>query len=115
MVINILGSGATIQSVTAGAFPSLFAATGGGVPAWLGSAMVCLTVLTYVFSGGMRSLSFANALHAGVLILLGGVILFLVLDKLGGAAAASAMVAQHKPGLLVRGEGRPRPRATWSS
>jgi SSS family solute:Na+ symporter len=103
VVINILGSGATIQSVTAGAFPSIFAATGGGIPAWLGSAMVCLTVLTYVFSGGMRSLSFANALHASVLILLGGVILFLVLDKLGGAAAASALVAQHKPGLLIRG------------
>jgi len=103
VVLNILGSGATIQSVTVGAFPSLFAATGGGIPAWLGSAMVCLTVLTYVFSGGMRSLSFANALHASVLILLGGVILFLVLDKLGGAAAASALVAQQKPGLLVRG------------
>ncbi|MGO9108683.1 MAG: sodium:solute symporter family protein, partial [Thermoguttaceae bacterium] len=103
VVLNILGSGATIQSVTAGAFPSIFAATGGGIPAWLGSAMVCLTVLTYVFGGGMRSLSFANALHASVLILLGGVILFLVLDKLGGAAAASALVAQQKPGLLVRG------------
>src|SRR5208283_1105922 len=111
VVLNILGSGATIQSVTVGAFPSLFAATGGGIPAWLGSAMVCLTVLTYVFSGGMRSLSFANALHAGVLILLGGVILFLVLDKLGGATAASALVLQQKPGLLVRGgaEGLPGP------
>ena len=47
-----------------GLFPALFAATGGGIPAWLGSAMVCLTVLTYVFGGGMRSLSFANGLHA---------------------------------------------------
>jgi SSS family solute:Na+ symporter len=103
VVLNILGSGATIQSVTVGAFPSIFAATRGGIPAWLGSAMVCLTVLTYVFSGGMRSLSFANALHASVLILLGGVILFLVLDKLGGAVAASALVAQQKPELLIRG------------
>ncbi len=103
VVLNILGSGATIQSVTVGAFPSIFAATRGGIPAWLGSAMVCLTVLTYVFSGGMRSLSFANALHASVLILLGGVILFLVLDKLGGAVAASALVARQKPELLIRG------------
>ena len=46
--------------------------------------MVCLTVLTYVFGGGMRSLSFANGLHASVLILLGGVILFLIIGKLGG-------------------------------
>ncbi len=109
VVINILGSGATIQSVTAGAFPKMFPsenpATNGGIPPWLGSAMVCLTVLTYVFGGGMRSLSFANALHASVLILLGGVILFLVIGKLGGVEAATALVAQHKPQLLVRGTG----------
>ena len=84
VVLNILGSGAIIQNVTANAFPSAFPATAGGIPAWLGSGVVCLTVLTYVFGGGMRSLSFANALHATVLILLGGVILFLVLDKLAG-------------------------------
>ena len=47
--------------------------------------MVCIMVLTYVFGGGMRSLSFANGLHASVLILLGGVILFLIVGKLGGA------------------------------
>ncbi len=103
VVLNILGSGAIIQNVTANAFPSAFPATAGGIPAWLGSGVVCLTVLTYVFGGGMRSLSFANALHATVLILLGGVILFLVLDKLGGAQAASQLVLAHKPGLLVRG------------
>jgi solute:Na+ symporter, SSS family len=103
VVLNILGSGAIIQNVTAKAFPSIFPATDGGVPAWLGSGMVCLTVLTYVFSGGMRSLSFANALHATVLILLGGVILFLVLDKLHGAEAATHLVLAQKPGLLVRG------------
>ena len=77
--------------------------------------MVCLTVLTYVFGGGMRSLSFANALHATVLILLGGVILFLVLDKLGGAAAASALVAAHRPELLVRGGRQDMPSASGSS
>jgi len=110
VVINILGSGATIAGVTAGAFPKIFPTndpvTNGGIPAWLGSGMVCLTVLTYVFRGGMRSLSFANALHAGVLIILGGVILFLVIGKLGGASAASALVAEHRPELLVRGAGR---------
>ena len=68
--------------------------------------MVCITVLTYVFGGGMRSLSFANAVHASVLILLGGVILFLIVGKLGGADAASALVAKEHPNLLVRGEGQ---------
>jgi len=109
VVINVLGSGNIIQTVTAGAFPSTFPTdkleTNGGIPTWLGSAMVCITVLAYVFGGGMRSLSFANAVHATVLILLGGVILFLIVGKLGGAAAASALVAQERPDLLVRGAG----------
>jgi SSS family solute:Na+ symporter len=103
VVINILGSGATIQGVTTKAFPTIFPATDGGVPAWLGSAMVCLVVLTYVFGGGMRSLAFANGLHASILIVLGGVILFLVVGKLGGAVAASQAVANLHPNLLVRG------------
>jgi SSS family solute:Na+ symporter len=109
VIINVLGSGNIIQTVTAGAFPMLFPtdtpATSGGIPPWLGSAMVCITVLTYVFGGGMRSLSVANAVHATVLILLGGVILFLIVGKLGGAEAASALVAHEHPNLLVRGEG----------
>ncbi len=109
VVINILGSGNIIQTVTAGAFPTVFPTdrieTSGGIPPWLGSAMVCVTVLTYVFGGGMRSLSFANGLHATVLLLLGGVILFLIVGKLGGADAASALVASEHPNLLVRGQG----------
>ena len=51
------------------------------------------------------------AVHATVLILLGGVILFLVVGKLGGADAASALVAQEHPDLLVRGEGEARHRS----
>jgi solute:Na+ symporter, SSS family len=109
VVINVLGSGNIIQTVTAGAFPTVFPTdrieTSGGIPPWLGSAMVCITVLAYVFGGGMRSLSFANAVHASVLILLGGVILSLIVGKLGGADVASALVANEHPNLLVRGQG----------
>jgi SSS family solute:Na+ symporter len=103
VLINILGSGATIEKVTAGSFPHWFAATAGGVPAWLGSGVVCLVVLIYVFGGGMRSLAFANGLHATVLVILGMTTLFLVVGKLGGPVAASERVAQMRPDLLVRG------------
>jgi SSS family solute:Na+ symporter len=51
-------------------------------------------VLIYVFSGGMRSLSFANGIHATVLVALGGIILFLVVGKMGGVAEASRRVAE---------------------
>jgi solute:Na+ symporter, SSS family len=112
VMLNILGSGTTIAAVTKGAFPDLFGPTChglfktanvGAIPQWLGSATVCVVVLLYVFGGGMRSLSWANALHASVLIALGGVILFLVVGQLGGAVAASQNVAAHRPDLLVRG------------
>ncbi len=53
----------------------------------------------------MRSLSFANGVHATVLILLGGVILFLIVGKLGGADAASALVARSIPTCWSAAEG----------
>ena len=100
VMLNIIGSGGAIETVTRGAFPGIFSATHGGVPQWLGSAVVCVVVLIYVFSGGMRSLSFANGIHATVLVALGGVILFLVVGKLGGAAEATRHVAESHPTLL---------------
>jgi SSS family solute:Na+ symporter len=103
VIINILGAGATIEKVTQGSFPAFFAASGGGIPKWLGSAVVCLVVLIYVFGGGMRSLAFANGLHASILIVLGAITLFLVVGKLGGPVAASQSVARLRPDLLVRG------------
>ena len=45
------------------------------------------------------------AVHASVLIFLGGVILFLIVGKLGGADAASATGRRAASHLLVRGEG----------
>ena len=103
VMLNIIGSGGAIETVTAHAFPGFFAATHGGIPKWLGSGAVCVVVLIYVFSGGMRSLSFANGIHATVLVLLGGVIMFLVVGQLGGAAAASQRVADAHPALLAPG------------
>ena len=103
VIINILGAGATIRGVTAHTFPTIFPQTDGGIPDWLGSGAVCAVVLIYVFGGGMRSLAFANGLHASVLILLGGVILFLIMGKLGGPVAASQSVAALRPDLLIRG------------
>jgi SSS family solute:Na+ symporter len=103
IVINILGSGATIRSITTGAFPSLFPHTAGGIPEWLGSAAVCGVVLIYVFGGGMRSTAFANVLQTLILLALGFFTLTLVTGALGGPVAASQRVAETRPDLLVRG------------
>jgi solute:Na+ symporter, SSS family len=84
VLIGILGSGATINAVTRGLFPEAFAASGGGIPAWLGSLVICGVVLTYVFFGGMRGTAWANAFQTTVFMAL-GVITFVILVKgIGG-------------------------------
>ena len=85
LLIGIVGAGATIQPATRGAFPQLFESTGGGVPAWLGSAVICLVVLTYVFTGGMRATAWANAFQTAVFMILGVVTFYVIAMKLGGA------------------------------
>jgi SSS family solute:Na+ symporter len=102
-LIGVLASGATIEKVTAGAFPAIFAATRGGIPAWLGSGAICGVVLIYVFGGGVRSTAWANALQTCIFMVLGAVTLWIIAHKLGGMRAASESVARLRPDLLVRG------------
>ena len=103
LLIGILGGGATIQSVTAGAFPEMFSSTNGGVPSRLGSAFICAVVLMYVFGGGMRSTAYANAMQTVVFMVLGVITFVVVSYKLGGLGAATQRVAEMRPDLLVRG------------
>ncbi len=103
LLIGILGGGATIQSVTAGAFPEFFSNTNGAVPNRLGSAIICAVVLIYVFGGGMRSTAWANAMQTMVFMVLGVITFVVVSTKLGGLSAASQSVAELRPDLLIRG------------
>lgn len=102
LLIGVLGSGTVILKVTAGAFPETFAATNGGVPFWLGSGVICLVVLTYVFFGGVRGTAWANAFQTIVFIILGFVTVVVISNKLGGAANATRMVQEYNPTKLKR-------------
>jgi SSS family solute:Na+ symporter len=86
LLIGVISTGAVVQGVTAGVFAETgwFAATGHGVPAWLGSLVICLVVLTYVFFGGMRGTAWANALQTAVFMLLGLVTFVTIANGLGG-------------------------------
>ena len=103
LLIGVLAAGTTIQKVTAGAFPEIFAATSGGIPFWMGSGTICLVVLVYVFFGGVRGTAWANAFQTIVFLLLGMVAFTLVSQKLGGLENASAMVLEHNPTRMQRG------------
>jgi SSS family solute:Na+ symporter len=103
IVINILGAGNTIESLTRGALPAWFPDTQGGIPHHLGAAAVCAVVLIYVFGGGVRSTAWANVVQTSVFMVLGLVALVVIAVKLGGPAAASQRVAEMRPDLLARG------------
>ena len=89
LLIGVMAAGVTIQSLTAGAFPDwpMFQTdspgTNGGVPPWLGSLVICLVVLIYVFFGGMRGTAWANTFQTLVFMVLGVVTFCVIATKLG--------------------------------
>ena len=88
LLIGIGAGGGVIQAMTAGAFPELFEhpvkALDGGVPKWLGSLLVCGVVLIYVFFGGMRGTTWANAFQTLVFMALGLVTFLVLANRIGG-------------------------------
>lgn len=96
LLIGVISSGGVIQAMTAGLAPdwdwfqsfqadgSINPATHGGVPPWLGSLLICVVVLTYVFYGGMRGTAWANAFQTAVFMVLGVVTFYAIANQLGG-------------------------------
>lgn len=102
LLIGVISSGAVINAVTQGSFPEVFADSNGGIPRALGSAMICVVVLIYVFLGGVRGTAWANAFQTIVFIILGTVTFLVISHELGGVRNATRMVAEHNPTKLQR-------------
>ncbi|QEF96431.1 Sodium/proline symporter [Stieleria maiorica] len=96
LLIGVISSGTVIQSLTAGLAPNVemfqaltpdgnpIVALNGGVPPWLGSMVICVVVLIYVFFGGMRGTTWANTLQTIVFMILGIVTFYVIASRLGG-------------------------------
>ncbi|WP_145392842.1 sodium:solute symporter family protein [Stieleria neptunia] len=94
LLIGVISSGTVIQSLTAGLSPDMFPALtpdgnpiialNGGIPPWLGSLVICVVVLIYVFFGGMRGTTWANTLQTIVFMILGVVTFYIIATRLGG-------------------------------
>lgn len=80
LMVGVLGGGAVVETVTAGAFGE-----NTGVPSQLASAVICGVVLTYVFFGGMRGTAWANAFQTVVFMVLGVVTFVVIARAIGGA------------------------------
>lgn len=102
LLIGVMSSGTVINSITEGAFTTAFAQYDYGIPPWLGSLVICIVVLIYVFFGGMRGTAWANAFQTVVFMILGVVTFTIIANKLGGLQAASEAVAKKHPSKLMR-------------
>lgn len=102
LLTGLIGAAATIRGVTTGMFPELFPETAGAVPPWLTSLVISCVVLCYVFFGGIRGTTWANAFQTLLFMVTGVLAFFMIARALGGAAAATAKVAQYAPDHLQR-------------
>jgi len=93
LLIGVKGSGITLSQIT-----------GGSVPEWLGSLLVCVVVMGYVTYGGLRGTAWANTFQTLVFMVLGAVACVWIVGTLGGLEPALERVAEQRPDLLVRGE-----------
>jgi len=94
LLIGVISGGAVVQSLTSGLSPEMFPALDsqgeviralhGGIPPWLGSLVICVVVLVYVFFGGMRGTTWANTFQTVVFMVLGVVTFYVIATKLGG-------------------------------
>ena len=108
LLMGVLGAGAVINGVTQRTFEELFESADHGVPSWLGSLVICLVVLGYVFTGGMRGTAWANAFQTTVFMVLGVVTFVVIAREIGGGDSfleslqgATARVLESHPEKLV--------------
>ncbi|MEE8137769.1 MAG: sodium:solute symporter family protein [Thermoanaerobaculia bacterium] len=93
LLIGIKGGGITLHQITSGR-----------VPEWAGSLAICLVVLAYVVTGGLRGTAWANTFQTLVFMSLGAAAFVVILSEAGGLAPAMSRVSEASPELLVRGE-----------
>lgn len=102
LLVGVIAAGKFIQPTTAGLFPDAFPMPplpngqphplNGGIPPWLGSAVICFIVLFYVFFGGLRGAVWANTFQTIVFMVTGVIAFYMISKNLGGLKAASESV-----------------------
>ena len=102
LLIGVMASGTVINSITEGAFETAFAKHDYGIPPWLGSLVISIVVLIYVFLGGMRGTAMANTAQTIVFMILGLITFVVISSKLGGMAAATNQVLEKNPSKMMR-------------
>ena len=66
------------------------------------SALICGIVLVYVFFGGMRGTTWANAMQTLIFMITGVIAFYMISNKLGGVTAAIEAAQAKSPSHLTR-------------
>ncbi|MBI4906407.1 MAG: sodium:solute symporter family protein [Acidobacteria bacterium] len=93
IIIGVIGGGTTLSAIS-----------GGVVPYWFGGAVVAITVMSYVFFGGMRGTAWVNTFQTILFLCFGAAALILIGAGMGGFESAITQL-QNSPGtnaLLTR-------------
>ena len=98
ILIGVKGGGGALNAVTGG--------PGAGLPAWVGSLLVCAVTYVYVSYGGMRSTAWVNTLQTSVFVLFGFAAYWVITADLGGIAGAMERLRAEQPGLAAFGDDR---------
>ncbi|MBI3681056.1 MAG: sodium:solute symporter family protein [Acidobacteria bacterium] len=93
IIIGVMGGGTVLEAVS-----------GGVVPYWLGGAVVALTVMSYVFFGGMRGTAWVNTFQTILFLCFGAAALLLIGSGMGGfeKAIQDLLASPATASLLTR-------------
>jgi len=97
VLIGVMGGGEALHMISGG--------PGRGLPAWVGSLVVCTVVYTYVSLGGMRSTAWVNAFQTSVFMVVGAAAFFVITGQYGGVGQTMERVREVRPELLAVGTG----------
>lgn len=91
LLIGVIAGGVSLSKISDGMLTKATA-----------SALICGVVLVYVFFGGMRGTTWANAMQTLVFIITGIIAFYMISNHFGGMKAASEAVLEKAPGHLSR-------------
>ena len=91
LLIGVIAGGGALSAISEGKFSPAAA-----------SAIICGIVMVYVFFGGMRGTTWANAMQTLVFMITGIIAFYMISNKLGGVTAATEAVMEKSRQHLNR-------------
>ncbi|RLT17516.1 MAG: sodium:solute symporter family protein [Planctomycetota bacterium] len=96
IIIGVMGGGSTLETIS-----------GGLVPYAVGGAVVAVTVMSYVFFGGMRGTAWVNTFQTILFLAFGITAFTLIAKSVGGFPATMNEIANGPQGFLLTRERMP--------